>query len=325
MVRLVALAVFSLALAGAPFAAEAQQPATKIPRIGVLASIRSPATDAFEQGLRERGWVDGKTVAIDWRLVEGRFERLPEFAAALAASKPDVILAAAFVYATAASRATRTIPIVFALIPDPVAAGFVASLARPGGNMTGLASLGTDLAFKRLELLTQVVPGQRRIGVLTSTPTPTSDEIQRRVEAAGRSLGLDLLVVKAESPGDLEEAFAAMAKDRVSAVLEFPTNPMFYAERSRIVRLAARHRLPAIYESREYVDVGGLMSYAANYPDLMRRSAYHVDRILKGAKPADLPVEQPTKFELVINMRTAKALGLTIPPAVLARADQVIE
>jgi putative ABC transport system substrate-binding protein len=181
------------------------------------------------------------------------------------------------------------------------------------------------VTLKRLELLTQVVPGQRRIGVLTSTPTPTSDEIQRRVKAAGRSLGLDLLVVKAESPGDLEEAFAAMAKDRVSAVLEFPTNPMFYAERSRIVRLAARHRLPAIYESREYVDVGGLMSYAANYPDLMRRSAYHVDRILKGAKPADLPVEQPTKFELVINMRAAKALGLTIPPAVLARADQVIE
>jgi putative ABC transport system substrate-binding protein len=273
------------------------------------------------------GYVDGKSIVIDWRLVEGRFDRLPEFAAALVALNPDVILAPAFVYARAASRATRTIPIVFALIPDPVAAGFVASLARPGGNMTGLTSLGQDLALKRLELLTQVVPGRRRIGVLTSTPTPTptSDEIQRRVEAAGRSLGVDLLVVKAESPGDLEEAFAGLVRERVSAVLEFATNPMFYAERSRIVRLAASHRLPAIYESREYVDAGGLMSYAANYPDLMRRSAYHVDRILKGAKPADLPVEQPTKFELVVNLRTAKALGLTIPPAVLIRADEVIQ
>ena len=310
-----------LVLLAAPFAAEAQ-PAVKVPRIGFLANVRSPGTEAFQKGLRELGYVEGQNIIVEWRLAEGRFERLPEFAAELVRLKVDVIYAPADPYVEVARKATTTIPIVFAVVADPVGRGFVQSLARPGGNITGLTNVSRELAGKRLELLKETVAGVSRIGVLTNPAT--SALTWPETEAAARALGVQLLVQEAREVGDLEGAFAAMKRGGVAAVIKLP-DAMFYAQRRRIADLALKHRLPVMSAFRDFVEAGGLMAYGADIGDLIRRSATYVDKILKGAKPADLPVEQPTKFELVINTKTAKAIGLTVPLSLLFRADHVIE
>jgi len=294
----------------------------KVPRIGFLANVRSPGTEAFQKGLRELGYVEGQNIIVEWRLAEGRFERLPEFAAELVRLKVDVIYAPADPYVEVARKATTTIPIVFAVVADPVGRGFVQSLARPGGNITGLTNVSRELAGKRLELLKETVAGVSRIGVLTNPAT--SALTWPETEAAARALGVQLLVQEAREVGDLEGAFAAMKRGGVAAVIKLP-DAMFYAQRRRIADLALKHRLPVMSAFRDFVEAGGLMAYGADIGDLIRRSATYVDKILKGAKPADLPVEQPTKFELVINTKTAKAIGLTVPPSLLFRADHVIE
>jgi putative ABC transport system substrate-binding protein len=272
--------------------------------------------------MRELGYVDGRTVVIEWRLAQGRFDRLPELVRQLVALKVDVIVAPAPVYVEAAKQATQTIPIVFALVDDPVARGFVKSLARPGGNVTGLSSIAIELAAKRVEILREAVPHATRLGVLTN---PGADATVHEMDRAAKAVGFGFEIALVSGPGDLESALATLARKGVSAAREAPGDPMFYQERRRITDLALKHRLPLLADARESVEAGALMSYGASFPDLMRRSASYVDRIIKGAKAADLPVQQATKFELLINMKTAKALGLTIPPSVLARADEVIQ
>jgi putative ABC transport system substrate-binding protein len=318
-------AVFLLA---APFAAEAQQ-AAKIARIGWLGNSPSALPhlrEAFLQGLRDLGYVEGRNVVIEYRYAEGKPERFPALAAELVALKVDVIVAPNTPPALAAKQATRTIPIVFLFSVDPVTDGLVTSLARPGGNVTGLSNLAPELVGKRLELLTQAVPGVTRVAVLWQpggVPERTEKDILTRAEVAGRALGVRLQFVEARGPADIDRAFSDMTRERAGALTALGS-PMFTSERRRLVDLAAKHRLPAVYGRREYVDAGGLMSYAPDFADLSRRAATYVDKILKGAKPGDLPAEQPTKFELVFNLKTAKALGLTIPQSVLARADEVI-
>ena len=312
-----------------PFAGEAQQ-AAKVARIGYLtlnlaASPHMP--EAFRQGLRDLGYIEGRNVVIEIRSAEGKLERLPALAAELVALRVDVILAAGTPHALAAKQATRTIPIVFAAATDPVMDGLVTSLARPGGNVTGLSSLGSELVAKRLELLKQAVPGVSRVAVLWhpgALGERTEKDMLKEAEVAARALGVRLQFVEARGPADFDRAFSDMTRARVDA-LTLLTSTMFLSERRRLVALAAKHRLPAVYPWREVVDAGGLMSYGPDFADLFRRAATYVDKILKGAKPADLPVEQPTKFELVINLKTAKALGLTIPQSLLRQADQVIE
>jgi putative ABC transport system substrate-binding protein len=316
-------------LLAAPFAAEAQ-PSAKVSRIGYLAFNLAAVPhlqEAFRQGLRDLGYVEGRNVVIEYRSAEGNPERLPALAAELVALKVDVILAPNIPTALAAKQATRTLPIVFASVPDPVTDGLVTSLARPGGNVTGLSNLAPELVGKRLELLTQAVPGVSRVGVLWQPGGQgerTEQDVLKGAEAAGRVLGVRLQFVEARRPNDLDKAFSNMAKARAGALIVLQSS-MFFNERRRLVDLAAKNRLPAVYPWRDGVDAGGLMSYGTNAADLFRRAASYVDRILKGAKPADLPVEQPTKFELVVNLKTAKALELKIPESLLQRADQVIE
>jgi putative ABC transport system substrate-binding protein len=313
----------------APLAAEAQQ-AAKVARIGYLSTnlaANPHIHEAFRQGLRDLGYVEGRNVVIEYRDTEGKPERLPALAAELVALKVDVIVAVGNRLALAAKQATRTLPIVFAAVSDPVASGLVTSLARPGGNVTGASILSPELVGKRLELLTQAVPGVSRVAVLWlpgALGERTDKDMLKEADVAARALGVRLEVIEARGPADIDRAFSDMTRVRAGALTVLPSN-MFLNERRRLVDLAAKHRLPAVYTVREYVDGGGLMSYGANVADLYRRAATYVDRILKGAKPGDLPVEQPTKFELVINLKTAKALGLTIPPSLLLRADQVIE
>jgi putative tryptophan/tyrosine transport system substrate-binding protein len=329
MIIRAALAVV-LALLAAPLAAEAQQP-TKIARIGYLttadvSTIPHHLREAFLQGLRDLGYVEGRNLVIEYRSAEGKVERLPALAAELVALKVDVILAPASVHVLAAMQATRTIPIVFVNAADPVANGLVTSLARPGGNVTGVSTIGLDLVGKCLEQLPQAVPGVSRVAVLWNpgeNPNTEKDTL-KRAEAAGRTLGVRLQFVEVRGPADFDRPFSEMVGARAGAVTVLPST-MFFIERKRLVDLAAKNRLPAVYSSRDFVDAGGLMSYGPDFADLFRRAATYVDKILKGAKPGDLPVEQPTKFELVINLKTAKALGLTIPPSLLLRADQVIE
>jgi putative tryptophan/tyrosine transport system substrate-binding protein len=317
------------ALLTAPLAAEAQQ-AAKIARIGYLATnlAATPhSREAFLQGLRDLGYVEGRNVVIEYRDAEGKLERLPALAAELVALKVDVIVAPPTVAALAAKHATRTLPIVFAVAADPVTSGLVTSLARPGGNVTGLSTLALELVGKRLEQLKQAVPGVSRVAVLWQ-PGGQGERLDKdmlkEAEVAARALGVRLQIVEARRPADFDRAFSAMTRGRAGALTVLGNN-MFIIEQRRLVDLAAKTRLPAVYTSREYVDAGGLMSYGPDGADLFRRAATYVDRILKGTKPGDLPVEQPTKFELVINPKTAKALGLTIPPSVLGRADQVIQ
>jgi putative ABC transport system substrate-binding protein len=277
--------------------------------------------------LRDLGYVEGRDFVIEFRDAKGTPERLPALAAELVALMVDVIVASGKPHALAAKQATRTIPIVFVVGFDPVVDGLVTSLARPGGNATGLSSLGSELVTKRLELLTQAVPGVSRVAGLWQ-PGALGERMEKdmlkEAEVAARALGVRLQFVEARGPADFDRAFSDMTRARVDA-LTLLTSTTFLSERRRLVALAAKNRLPALYPAREYVDAGGLMAYGADFADLYRRAATYVDKILKGAKPADLPVEQPTKFELVINLKTAKSLGLTIPPSVLSRADQLIE
>jgi len=316
------------ALLAAPLAAETQQ-ADKVARIGYLGTRRGVSPhlpEAFRQGLRDLGYVEGRNVVIEYRNSEGKNERLPALAAELVALKVDVILAAATPHALAAKQATRTIPIVFAATGDAVADGLVASLARPGGNITGLSFFTPELVGKRLELLKQTVPGVSRVAVLWNPGglgESTEKDVLKRAEVAARAIGVQLHFVEARGPADFDRVFSDMTRARAGA-LTVLTSAMLFEERKRLVDLVAKNRLPAVYPWREFVDAGGLMAYGPDLADLFRRAATYVDKILKGAKPGDLPVEQPTKFELVINLKTAKALGLTIPPSLLQRADQVI-
>jgi len=317
-------------LAAASFAAEAQQ-AAKVARIGYLGTNLTAgprSLEAFRQGLRDLGYVEGRNVVIEYRDAEGKFERFPALAAELVALKVDVIVVGATPQALAARQATRTIPIVFASAADPVASGLATSLARPGGNVTGLSTASSELVGKRLEQLKQAVPGVSRVAVLWQPQgvpgERTRKDMLKEAEVAARTLGVGLQFVEVRGPADFERAFSDMASARAGA-LTVLGSPMFVSERRRLVDLAAKTRLPAVYTAREYVDAGGLMSYGPDLNEMFRRAATYVDKILKGAKPADLPVEQPRKFELAINLKTAKALGLTIPPSVLGRADQVIE
>jgi putative ABC transport system substrate-binding protein len=330
--RLGALIVaLALGILAAPLA-DAQQ-AGKVPRIGMLvgSSPESPTAravlDAFRQGLRERGYTEGKNIVIEYRWAQGRFERFPELAAELVRLKVDVIVTGNTPAALAAKHVTTTIPIVVAVMADPVRDGLVQSLARPGGNITGLTFLAPELTPKRLQLLKEAVPGVSRVAALwhlAAVGERTMKDMVKETELAARTLGVQLQFLEARSPNDFDRAFSAMTRERADALIVFPS-PMLYGEHKRIVDLATKHRLPAIYGFREAVDAGGLMAYGVNIPDLLRRVAIYVDKILKGAKPADLPVEQPTKFEFIINLKTAKTLGLTIPQSVLIRADQVIE
>jgi len=316
-------------LLAAPFAAEAQ-PAAKVFRIGILGTY-PPTTpefahlwDAFAQGLRERGYVEGQNLVVERRFMEEKAERLPELAAELVRLNVSVIVAGGQPPPVAAKRATATIPIVMTNFSDPVGLGLVTSLSRPGGNITGLAFLTVELVGKQLQLLKEAVPRVSRVAFLTNPSNPGAALQRRDAETTARSLGLQLQVHEVQRHDELAGAFAAMTREHAGAVL-LPGDSLFFHHGTQIAELAIKSRLPALYGVRENVEAGGLMSYGPSTVAAWRRAAFFVDRILKGAKPADLPVEQPTKFELVVNLKTAKALGLTIPPSLLLRADQVIE
>jgi putative ABC transport system substrate-binding protein len=325
--RLLALFTTVLIFAFVPIV-EAQQP-TKIPRIGYLGAnfpTTNPARiEAFRQGLRELGYVEGKNIGIEYRYAEEKLDRLPALAAELVRLKVYVIVTGGSTVTRAAKEATSTIPIVMLQDNDPVGSGFVTSLARPGGNITGLASLRSELSGKRLELLKETVPRLSRVAVFGTSTDPANVPSLRETELAAGTLGVKVQYLDVLSPKDIETAFRAAGKGRADAVLVLVTGPVANSRRTEFAQLAVKSRLPAIYYQREYVEAGGLMSYGVSVTDLDRRAATYVDKILKGAKPADLPVEQPTKFELVINLKAAKQIGLTIPPNVLARADKVIK
>jgi putative ABC transport system substrate-binding protein len=307
--------------------AQAQQP-KKVPRIGFLIGS-SPAAiaariEAFRQGLRDLGYVEGKNIVIEWRYAEGKLDRLPALAAELVRLKIDIIGTGSPATTRAAKEATVTIPIVMAQDTDPVANGFVASLARPGGNITGLSTLAPELSGKQLELLKETVPRLSRMAVLGNSTLPGNAQALKEMELAAGAFKVQLQYVDVLDLKDIETAFRAVSKGRADAVLVLG-NPIFLSQRIQITDLAVKSRLPAIYERPEYVDDGGLMTYGVNINELYRRAATYVDKILKGAKPADLPVEQPKKFELIMNLKAAKQIGLTIPPNVLRRADKVIK
>jgi putative ABC transport system substrate-binding protein len=308
--------------------AEAQQTGKKVPRIGfLLAPVRSAVAesfDAFRQGLQDLGYVEGKTIVIEYRSAEGAFDRLPDLAAELVRLDVNLIVAAGgSVAIVAAKNATSTIPIIMTGTIDPIASGFIASLARPGGNITGLTVGGPELYGKRLELLKETVRRLSRVAVFWGRTSPAEPLYLKEMHASAQALGLKIQSLEVRSPKDLEGAFQAAAKGRAGALTVGP-DPLLTANRKQIMELAANNRLPAIYPWREYVEDGGLMSYAPKLSDLYRRAATYVDKVLKGTKPADLPVEQPTKFELIINLKAAKQIGLTVPPSVLAAADKVI-
>jgi putative ABC transport system substrate-binding protein len=309
-----------------PLVAQAQ-PAGKVPRIGFLFSGASgPAreVDTFRQGLRDLGYIEGQNIAIEYRFAGGQVERLPELAAELVRLKLDVIVAPYTPPALAAKRATSTIPIVFAVVADAVGAGLIANFARPGRNITGLTSSSAELGGKRLELLKQVVPKASRVAVLYNPADRSNVLVLKQLQESAPTLALTLQPLEVREPREFEGAFLAMTRERAHAMFGTP-GVLTFEHKKVLVDLAAKRRIPAMWGHRQFVDVGGLMSYAVNVYDQIRQTAVYVDKILKGAKPADLPVEQPTKFELVINLKTAKALGLTIPPSLLQRADQVIE
>lgn len=315
-----------------PFAVAAQQ-TPKVSRIGWLGTphFDSPAgsvnREAFLQGLRDLGYIEGQNILIEYRMADGRIERLPELAAELVRLNVDLIVAGATPAGRAAQQATKTIPIIVNAMGDPVRDGLVASLPRPGGNITGTTFLGPELVPKRLALLKEFLPRISRMAVLRHPGVfdeSTMRDMLNQTTDAATTLGVSLQFVDVRRSEDLDRAFAAIAKERTEALLPFPST-LFFAERRRIVELAATHRLPAMFNAREFVELGGFAAYGANLNDLFRRSAAYVDKILKGVKPSDLPVEQPTKFELVINLKTAKALGLTVPPSLIARAEEVIQ
>jgi len=305
------------------------QQSAKVPRIGFLTgaslSSQSARNEAFRQGLRELGYVEGKNIVIEWRSYEGNFDRLPAFATQLVRLKVDVIVAGGSGDIQAAKKATVTIPIVMLAGGDAVASGFVASLARPGGNITGLSTLRPELSGKRLELLKETVPKLSRVAFIVSPANEDYSQELKELELAAKVFGLKLQRLDIVSPKDIGTAFQAAVKGQSGAVHFRVAGPYAASQRPQIAEFAVKSRLPTIYEQAPYVEVGGLMSYGVSVTDLARRAAVYVDKILKGAKPADLPVEQPTKFEFIINLKAAKQIGLTIPPNVLARADKVIK
>ena len=326
----VPLTILALSVLLTPLGAEAQQTGQSA-RIGWLGfgTLTSPAAvqlmEAFRQGLREHGWVEGQNFVIEYRGAEGRAERLPGLAAELVGLEVDVLVTASGEPGVLAlKRATTTIPIVMAISADPVGTGLVDSLARPGGNVTGLTILATEVAAKRLELLKEVVPKASRIAVLWNAAYPGKSLELKESQSAARALGVSLRPVEAREPDDLPGAFAAIARAKPDALITF-SDPLTNTERRRIVDFAVRSRLPMISEVRFFADEGGLMTYGPSVTDMCRRAATYVDKILKGAKPANLPVEQPTKLYLVVNLKAAKALGLTIPQSILLRADEVIK
>ena len=321
VVFLVSLALASLHLA------QAQQP-KKVPRIGHLTPVSLSAMasryEAFRQGLRELSYVEGKNIVIDWRSGDGKLDRLPALAAGLVRLKVDVIVTAGPAATRAAKEATSTIPIVMAQDPDPVGNGFVASLARPGGNITGLSTLAPELSGKRVEILREVVPKLSRVAVLGTSTDPGYAQVIRELELAAKAFGVKLQYLDVLDSKELETAFRVASKGGADGVLVL-TSPVFTSQQRQLAEIAVKNHLPTIFSDARYVEAGGLMTYGVSFLDLDRHAAVYVDKILKGAKPADLPVEQPTKFEFIINLRAAKQIGLTIPPNVLARADKVIK
>ena len=318
--------IVALLLLAAPLAGEAQL-AGKVYNIGYLglgSSFEGPNRTAFDRGLHEHGWIEGQNFVLTTRFAQFKSERLREMVAELVQRKVDVIVVQSAEGALAVKHGTSTIPIVAVSPADAVAIGLVASLARPGANVTGLSYLGTELIAKQMDLLKEAVPNLSRVAALSNPVNPTHPPRLRAAEIAAQALRMNLELIEARTPSDLNNAFAAMMRARVRGVLVL-SDPMFGAEARRLAQLAAASGLPAIYGFRESVNAGGLISYGPHFPDLFHRAAAYVDKILKGAKPADLPIEQPTKFELVINLKTARALGLTIPPSLLLRADQIIE
>jgi putative tryptophan/tyrosine transport system substrate-binding protein len=305
--------------------AEAQQP-KKIPMIGYLAASSASTTNAngLRQGLSELGYVEGKTIAVEYRYAEGKLDQLPDLVAELVRLKVDVIVTAGGTSTRAAKNATATIPIVMTQGDDPIGSGFVASLARPGGNVTGLSAMSTDLSSKRLELLKEIVPKLSRVAVLVGEVQQTNTAQMKEIEVSAQALGLRLQILALRGPKDIEAAFQTARNGRAGAVLA-ETAATLLSQRTQVADLAVKTRLPVIYTREEFVETGGLMVYAPNLTDLSRRAATYVDKILKGTKPADLPVEQPKKFEFIINLKAAKQIGLTIPPNVLVRADRVIK
>ncbi|HXV78364.1 MAG TPA: ABC transporter substrate-binding protein [Candidatus Binatia bacterium] len=308
-------------------AAEAQQP-THAPRIGFLTgpplSAQSARTDAFRQGLRDLGYVEGKNIVIEWRSAEGNLDRMPTLAAELVQLKVDVIVTAGSRATRATKAATVTIPIVMAQVGDPLANRFVASLARPGGNITGLSTLAPELSGKRLEILKEVVPKLSRVAVVGTSTSPSNAQVFKEIEIAAGAFGVTLQYLDVLTARDIESALRAASKGQADAVLEMVSGFIRDGQRKEIAALAIKSRLPLMHERGEHVEAGGLMSDGVSLPDLFRRAATYVDKILKGRKPAALPVELPIKFEFVINLKTAKQIGLTIPPNVLARADRII-
>jgi ABC-type uncharacterized transport system substrate-binding protein len=331
MVRAMRKAVFSIqfvvVLLAVALIAEAQQP-KKVPRIGFLfatfASAQESRVEAFKQGLRDLGYIEGRNITIEYRYAEGKLDRLPALAAELVGLKVDVIVTGGPQATRPAKKATATIPIVMAFDSDPVGNGFVASLARPGGNVTGLSALSPEISGKQLELLKEIVPKLSRLAVLGNSAEPANPQSLREIDLAAGTSGVQLQYLDVLGPKDIETAFRAATKGRADALLAL-ASPILNNQRTQIAELAVKSRLPAIYFRPEFVEDGGLMSYATSFIELSRRAAWYVDKILKGAKPADLPVEQPTKFEFVINLKAAKQIGLAIPQRVLTRADKVIK
>jgi len=320
---IIALGASALAM---PLASFAQQPA-KIHRVGFLRTSAPPASylEAFREGLKELGYVEGKNVVFDSRWADGTIEQLPALAAELARFKPDVVVTDGTPPAQAVRKAMSTIPIVMVSSGDPVSSGLIASLARPGGNTTGLTSINADLGGKALELLKEIVPKLTHVAILGSGASPVHQLFMKNTEAPARALGLKLIPLLFRGPEDYENAFRVALKERAHAILIRGVPFTSTVHRQRLVDLAAKNRLPAMYETGDMAELGGLISYGASRPDMYRRGAVFVDKILRGAKPGDLPVEQPTIFELVINMKTAKALGLKVPNSILVRANKVIE
>jgi putative ABC transport system substrate-binding protein len=316
--------------AACPLAARTQQLASAVRRIGFLlpGGARTTAVrgqlEAFREGLKEYGWVEGQNISVEYRFAEGKEDALPGIAAELVQSRLDVVVAEGTAATRAAKTVTQTVPIVMATSADPVGTGLVASLNRPGGNITGVSLQTGELSGKRLQLLTEIVPGLARVAVLSNPLNPSIALVLEQTKAAAQSLGLEIHVVEVQAPDKFESAFAAVTAARAGALIVLP-DPLLYGQHPRIVTFTAASHLPALFPEKEVAEAGGLIAYGPSIPASFRRAAAYVDKILRGAKPADLPIEQPTKFELVVNLQTAKAIGVTIPTSILLRADEVIE